>query len=84
MLHTKFRENLVCSKFSAKEDFLVFFTMYGRGAHLGHVTLISQSNFRSPYPWRMHIKFHFDWPSDFREGDLCNVCMDERQAKVKR
>ena len=64
MLHTKFRENRPAG---SGEDFLVVFTIYGRGGHLGHVTWILQSNFRSPYSWMLHIKFHFDWPSGFRE-----------------
>ena len=33
-----------------------FFTINGRGGHLGHVTDMPQTNFRSPYPWRLHIK----------------------------
>ena len=68
MLHTKFRGNRPTG--SGEEDFLVFFTIYGRGGHLGHLTLISQSNFHSLYPWILHIKFHFDWPSSFRKEDL--------------
>ena len=68
MLHTKFHENRPAG--SGEEDFLVVFTIYGCGGHLGHVTWISQSNFRLPYPWMLHIKFHFDWPSSFREEDL--------------
>ena len=68
MLHTKFRENLSAS--SGEEDFELFFTIYGRGGHLGHVTQISQANFHSHYPWMLLIKFHFDWPSSFREEDL--------------
>ena len=36
MLHTKFRENRPAC--SGEEDFLVVFTIYGRGSHLGHVT----------------------------------------------
>ena len=68
MLHTKFHENQ--SAGSGEEDFCVVFTMYGRGGHLSHVTQISLSNFRSPYPWMLHIKFHFDWPSSFRDEDL--------------
>ena len=82
MLHPKFHENRLAG--SGEEDFWVVFTIYGRGGHLGHVTWISQSNFRLPYPWMLHIKFHFDWPSSFREEDLWKVCMDDRQAKVKR
>ena len=64
MLHTKFRENRPAG---SREDFLVFFTIYGRGGNLGHVTLILRSNFRLPYQWMLHIKFHFDWPNSFRE-----------------
>ena len=45
-------------------------TIYGRGGHLGNVTWISRSNFRLPYPWMLHMKFHFDWCSSFREEDL--------------
>ena len=46
MLHTKFHEHRPAS--SGEEDFLLVFTIYGRGGHLGHVTWILQSNFRSP------------------------------------
>ena len=67
MLHTKFRESRPTG---SGELILVFVTIYGRGGHLGHVTWILQSNFRSPYPWLLHIKFHFDWPSGFTEKDL--------------
>ena len=31
--------------------------MYGRGGHLGHVTQMPRTNFRSPYSRRLHIKF---------------------------
>ena len=69
MLHTRFRENRPAS--SVEEDFGVFFFIInGRGGHLGHVTRISRSNFRSPYPWMLHIQCHFDLPSIFREEDL--------------
>ena len=30
------------------------------GGHLGHVTQMPRTNFRSPYPRRLHIKFGFD------------------------
>ena len=36
MLHTKFRGNRLAG--SGGEDFLVIFTIYERGGHLGHVT----------------------------------------------
>ena len=54
-----------------KKIFECFFTIYGRGGHLGHVIKIPRTNFRSPYPWMLHIKIQFDWPSGFRE-DLRN------------
>ena len=66
-MHMKFHENRPAG---FGEDFGVAFTIYGRGGHLGHVTRISRSNFRLPYSWMLHIKFHFHWPSSFREEDL--------------
>ena len=68
MLHTKFRENQ--SAGSGEEDFLRVFTIYGRGGHLGHVTQMTRTKYRSPYPRRLHIKFGFDRPSGFGEEDL--------------
>ena len=68
MLHTKFRENR--SAGSGEENFLRGFTIYGRGGHLGHVTQMPQTKYRSPYPRRLHIKFGFDRPSGFGEEDL--------------
>ena len=64
MLHTRFRENRPAG---SGEDFGRVFTIYGRGGHLGHVTQVPRTNFRSPYPRRFHIKFGFDWPSGFGE-----------------
>ena len=60
MLHTKFPE----------EDFCGVLTIYGRGGHLGHVTQMPRTKYRSPYPRRLHIKFGFDWQSSFGEEDL--------------
>ena len=82
MLHAKFQNHRPSCY--GGEDFRVGFTVYGLGGHLGHVTWISRSNFCNPYPWMLHIKFHFDWPSGLREEDLRKVCMNDRQAKVKR
>ena len=64
MLHTKFRENRPAG---SGEDFLRLFIIYGRGDHLGHVTKVPRTNFPSPYPRRLHIKFGYDWPSGFGE-----------------
>ena len=63
MLHTMFRENRPAS--TGEEDFLRVLTIYGRGGHLGHVTRVPRTNFRSPIPRRLHIKFGFDRPSGF-------------------
>ena len=68
MLHTKFRGNQ--SSGSGEEDFLKVFTINGRGGHLGHVTHMPRTNFRSRYPRRLQIKFGFDWASGFGEKDV--------------
>ena len=70
MLHTKFRENRPAG--SGEEDFWRVFTIYGRGGHLGHVTQMPRTKYRSPYPRRLHIKFGFDRPSGFGEEDIWN------------
>ena len=49
------------------EKILKGFTINGRGGHLGHLTQMPQTNFCSPYPRRLHIKFDFDWLSGFGE-----------------
>ena len=48
-----------------KKIFEGFFTIYRRGDHLDHVTPMPWTNFRSPYPRMLHIKFGFDRPSGF-------------------
>ena len=68
MQHTKFLGNRPSG--SGGEDFLRVFTIYGRGCDLGHVTKMPRTNFRSPYPRRLHIKFGFDRASGFREEDV--------------
>ena len=70
MLHTKFRQNR--SAGSGEEDFWRVFTIYGRGGHLGHVTQMPCTNFRSHTQRRPHIIFGFDWPSGFWEEDVWN------------
>ena len=68
MLHTKFRENRPTGSGEDFEGFLPY--TYGRGGHLGHVTQMPRTKYRSPYPRRLHIKFGFDRPSGFGEEDL--------------
>ena len=67
MLHAKFRGNRSAG---SGEDVGKVFTIYGRGGHLGHVTQMPQTNFRSPYPRELHIKFGFDWQSGLGGEDL--------------
>ena len=67
MLHAKFRENRPSG---SGEDFLRVFTIYGHGCHLGHLTQMPRTNFRFPYPRRLHIKFGFDRASGFGEEDV--------------
>ena len=68
MLHIELCENRPSG--SAEENFSRVFTIYGHGGHLGHVTQMPRTNFRFPYPKRLHIKFGFDWPSGFGEENL--------------
>ena len=43
-----------------------FFTLYGRGGHLGHVTRNICANFHSPILGSLHMKFwELNWPSGF-------------------
>ena len=68
MLHSKLHDHRTIS--SVGEDFLKFFTICGRGGHLGHVTWTIYIYFPSTFPRRLQIKVGFDWPSGFREQDL--------------
>ena len=67
MLHAKVRGNRPAG--SGEEDFWRVFTIYWCGGNLGHVTQIPQTNFRSPFPRRLH-KFGCDRPSGFSEEDV--------------
>ena len=42
-----------------RRRFFKVFTIYGHGSHIGHVTWRIWANFRSPIPWRLHMKS--DW-----------------------
>ena len=75
MLHTKFRENRPAV--SGEEDFGRVFTIYGRGGHLGHVTQMPRTKYRSPYPRRLHIQFGFDRPS-VSEKKMFEIVYDGR------
>ena len=53
-----------------RRRFLKVFSIYSHGSHLGHVTLTIYTNFLSPFPRMLHMKFGFDWPSGFRGEDV--------------
>ena len=53
-----------------KKIFEGFFTIYGHHGHLGHVTWIIYIHIDYPFLLMLHIKFGFDWPSDFRGDDV--------------
>ena len=74
MMHTKFRGNRPTG--SGKED-LKGFTIHGHGGHLGHVTQMPPTNFPSLYPWRLHTKVGFDWPSGL--GEKVFETVDDRR-----
>ena len=67
MLHAKFQDHRAYG--SGEEDFKGLI-IYSHGGHLGHVTWPIYINFLSPLPRRLHLKFGFDWPSDFRGEDV--------------
>ena len=54
MLHTNFCGNQPAG---SGEDFEGFFTIYGRGCHLCHVTSIMSSDFHLLVPKSFHKKF---------------------------
>ena len=62
--------------FGSGEDFSRVFTIYEHCSHLGHVTQTPtpppqpRTNFCSPDPWRLHMKFGFDWLNCFGEEDV--------------
>ena len=62
MLHTKFRENPPAG---SGEDFLSFFTIYGHGGHLGHVTSMISTNFHFLVPESFHTNFGAEWQTSF-------------------
>ena len=68
MLHTKSQGHRPSG--SGEVDFLRVFTIYGRGGHLGSVTKIIWTNFRSPILRSLHMKYEFNWPSSFRGEDV--------------
>ena len=63
MLQAKFQDHRASG--SGEEDFQSFFTIYGHGGLLGHVTRIMLINFHFLVPESFHTKFSSEWPSSF-------------------
>ena len=79
MLYTKF-EGRWPAGFG--EIFLRVFTIYGHGGHLGHMTQIIWTNFYSPIPLRLDMKFGFDWPSSFWDVEECGRWKTEPASTI--
>ena len=62
MLHTKSHVNRPAG---SGEDVLRFFTIYGRGVHLGHVTSIMSLNYHFLVPESFQTFFFSDRHSSF-------------------
>ena len=52
MLHAKFQDHRTSG--SGEEDFQSFFSVYGCGGHVGHVTSIMSSDFHFLVPESFH------------------------------
>ena len=53
-----------------RRRFFKVFTVYEHGGHIGHVTWTIWINFPSPIPWRRHMKFGVNQPSNFQEKEV--------------
>ena len=77
------------SSFWFQRRFLNVFTICGHGGHLGHVTRTVWTNFRSPIPWRLHMKFGFNrhsgiWGEDVFESGRQTDGQKDRQRDGRR
>ena len=69
MLHAKFQDPRTSG--SGEEDFKGFYHIWAwRPSWSCDLDHYFYTNFGSPFPRRLHIKFGFDWPSGFRGEDL--------------
>ena len=76
MLHTKLQGHW---PFSSGEDFSRVFTIWAWPPPWScDPDPANKTNFRSPDPWRLHMKFGFDWPSGFGEENLRKWWTDGR------
>ena len=67
MLHTKFQDHRTSG--SGEEEFKGFYHIWAwRPSWSCDQDHLYKNG--SPFPWRLHIKFGFDWPSGFRGEDV--------------
>ena len=71
MLSTKFQVHQSIG--SEEEDFLRFFTIYGHGGHVGHVTQLICINFGSYFPLSFHMNFSSKSPNCFSEKQVLTL-----------
>ena len=71
MLHTKFQGHRSIG--SGEEDFLRFFTNYGHGGNVGHVTQLICINFHSYSPSSFHMNFGSKSPNSFCEKHVLTL-----------
>ena len=71
MLHTKFQGHRSIG--SGEEDFLRFFSIYGHGDTVGHVTQFICINFHSYSPSSFHMNFGSKSPNCFSEKQVLTL-----------
>ena len=71
MLPAKYQSNQPGG--SAEEVVWIVFIIYGHGGYLEFRIMTFLAIFRSPNPWRLHMKFGYIWPSGFR-GEVVWKC----------
>ena len=71
MLHTKFQGHQSIG--SGEEDFLIFFTIYGHGGHVGRATQLICINFHSYSPSSFHMNFGSKLPYCFWEKQVLTL-----------
>ena len=69
MPQAKFQDQM--SSDSGEEDFKGFYHIWA-GRPSWSCDLDNLCKLWFPFPRRLHIQFDFDWPSGFREEDVCN------------
>ena len=78
MLHTQFHDNRPTG--SREEDFEEILPYIGMVAILVMWPGPPWTNFHSPIPWMLHMKFDFNQPSGFREDVWKSKLFNHKRA----